>query len=59
MAEAYNYYVAADNGDKNYRAKYNGPQVADAMAAWSKAITDGAEYVVLEALRERPEPAGG
>lgn len=48
----YNYYVSADNGGKN-KPVYNGPDAADAMAAWSKAVSDGVEYVVLEALREK------
>lgn len=32
--------------DQQYR------DVADAMAAWSRAVSDGYEYAVLEALRE-------
>ena len=52
--EPYSYYVGVDNG-WDHRVPYNGPDAAEAMAAWSKAVTDGKEYVVLEALRERPE----
>jgi hypothetical protein len=48
---SYNYYVSADNGERRV-TRYNGDQAADAMAAWSKAVTDGDEYVVIEALRE-------
>lgn len=48
-SETFNYYVAVD---ENYKA-YRGTDIADAMAAWSKGIEDGAEYVVIEALRER------
>ena len=33
---------------------YAGPDAADAMAAWSAAITAGAEYVTLESLRKVP-----
>ena len=58
MAEKFNYYVSVDSGGRHYDAKYNGDQAADAMAAWSKAITDGAEYAVLEALRETPGGQG-
>lgn len=53
LSEVYNYYVAGDDGEGPRTAPYNGPDAADAMAAWSKAISEGAEYVVLEALRER------
>jgi hypothetical protein len=35
-----------------YRNLYRGSVIADAMAAWSKAVSDGEEYVMLEALRE-------
>jgi len=50
----YNYYVSASDGrDRNYAVKYNGGDAADAMAAWSKAITDGATYIVLEAIEEQ------
>lgn len=57
-AEQFNYYVAADNPPDKHKPLYNGADAADAMAAWSKAVTDGAEYVVLEALRERPAGQG-
>lgn len=50
----FNFYVSADGGGKSYRALYNGGDAADAMAAWSKALTEGKEYIVLEALREVP-----
>jgi hypothetical protein len=46
----YNYYVSVANDAKARDTKYNGDQVADAMAAWSQAISDGAEYAVIEAL---------
>ena len=48
----YTFYVSADNGPNSRYAKYNGDQVADAMAEWSKAVSEGAEYIVIEALRE-------
>jgi hypothetical protein len=52
---AYHYYVSVDNDNNDHHdTKYNGDQAADAMAAWSKAITDGAEYATLEALRDQP-----
>lgn len=35
---------------------YDGPDAADAMAAWSKAIAGNGEYVIIEALRA---PLGG
>ncbi len=50
----YNYYVSRDDGERNVPV-YNGNDAAEAMAAWSLAITDGVEYVVLEALREIPK----
>lgn len=53
MTEKYNYYVSVDEGDRHYKSRYNDMQVADAMAEWSKAISEGNEYVLLEALRER------
>lgn len=50
----YHYYVDIDatDGKHKHRVAYNGTDAADAMAAWSKAVSDGAEYAVLEALRE-------
>jgi len=52
-SEPYNYYVDISDGPGNHLRGYNGTDAAEAMAAWSKAITDCNEYVVLEALRER------
>jgi uncharacterized protein (DUF736 family) len=49
----YWYHVS---GDK-LPSLYQGHDAADAMAAWSKAVGDGEEYVTLEALRE-PELTG-
>ena len=53
------YYLQVDvddaKPDTHYRNVYQGTSVPDAMAAWSKAISDGAEYVMLEALRKDPE----
>lgn len=51
----YNYYVSGTHTGLR-DVKYNGEQAADAMAAWSAAITDGYEYVVIEALREEERP---
>jgi hypothetical protein len=47
---SYHYLVDADAGNRG--RLYDGTDAADAMAAWSKAISDGAEYVTLEALRD-------
>lgn len=35
---------------KTHEVLYAGNDPADAMAAWSKAIADGVEYVTLESL---------
>ena len=48
----YRYLVDADAG--NAGRLYDGTDAADAMAAWSKAISRGVGYVTLEALRDRP-----
>lgn len=37
------------------RTLYDGPDSADAMAAWSDAITRRLEYVTLESLRSPDE----
>ena len=42
-----------------YVTRYDGTDHADAMAAWSKAIQDGVEYVTLESLRELPRRHDG
>ena len=47
----YHYFV--ESSDDTYIQHYIGVDVADAMAAFSKAISDGREYVMIEALRER------
>lgn len=43
-----------EQGTGIYRTLYDGTDLADAMAAWSKAIEDGVEYVTLESLRRKP-----
>ena len=43
--------VTAPDGSKHYYL-YRGGDIADAMAAYSKAIADGAEYVTLESMLE-------
>jgi hypothetical protein len=53
VSEVYNYYVSKSEQPHGHQTLYNGLDAADAMAAWSKAVSDGAEYAVLEALRER------
>jgi hypothetical protein len=47
----YRYLVETD-GPSQARRRYDGTDAADAMAAWTKAILDGVEYVTLEALRD-------
>lgn len=49
----YRYYVSKDegNGSEN-KPVYEGSDIGDAMAAWSSAVADNVEYVVLEALLE-------
>lgn len=47
----YNHEVI-EQGTGIYRVLYSGTDHADALAAWSKAIEDGVEYVVLESLRD-------
>jgi hypothetical protein len=62
VSEPYSYHVSVDDGSgvldavtgvrKKYRSKtFTDP--ADAMAMWSEAVTNGAEYITIEALRER------
>ncbi len=48
-APSYSYLVDSNAGNRG--RLYDGPDAADAMAAFSKAISDGVEYVTLEALR--------
>lgn len=47
----FHYYVAVDDGHKNVPV-YSGYDAAEAMAAWSKGVTEGHEYIVLEAIQE-------
>ena len=47
----YRYLVEVRRSGDVTRRLYDGTDAADAMAAWSTAITDGGEYVTLEALR--------
>ena len=51
----FHFYVAADDNltpEGKTRHLYDGPDAADAMAAWSGAVAEGgAEYVVMEAVR--------
>ena len=61
VPEPATYYLQVDVDDArpetHYRNVYKGSSVPDAMAAWSKAIAEGAEYVMLEALKEHPKEA--
>lgn len=50
----YSYYVSA-HASGVLTTLYNGKDAADAMAAWSEAITAGVEYVFLEALKDIPK----
>jgi uncharacterized protein (DUF736 family) len=52
----YSFRVETDDArlKPRHRLRYDGIDAADAMAAWSKAISQGIEYVTLEALRDRP-----
>lgn len=52
MSPKYRYMVDAQS--PGHLKLYDGTDVADAMAAFSKSISDGVEYVTLEALRELP-----
>jgi hypothetical protein len=45
-------YLVETNGRFPARRQYDGTDAADAMAAWSKAIQEGVDYVTLEALRD-------
>ncbi len=51
------YRYLVDSGAGNRGRLYDGTDAADAMAAWSKAISQGVEYVTIEALRDRPAKA--
>jgi hypothetical protein len=48
-------YQVIEQGTNIYRTHYEGTDAADAMAAWSKCISEGAEYVTLEALSIKEE----
>jgi hypothetical protein len=51
---------AVNPSKPNSRKLYQGYDIADAMAAWSKAVSEGAEYIVMEALVRKeqiPEPS--
>jgi hypothetical protein len=56
----YHHMVMVDGGGPEGKRGviylYRGDNAADAMAAWSQAITDGREYVTLESLKETPGP---
>ena len=56
LAVTYHFVVETDDArlTPRHRRRYYGPDAADAMGAWSKAISQGIEYVTLEALRDRP-----
>lgn len=52
---SYRYLVEFDGPPGTRRGRvYDSTDPADAMAAWSKAISEGRLYVMLEALREGP-----
>lgn len=49
-APGYRHLVETDGPGRSVRL-YDGEDAADAVAAWSKAISDGADYVTLESLK--------
>lgn len=49
----YSHTVEVDDGPGKRRSLYRGDDFADAMAAWSRAVEAGGEYVMLESLRAR------
>ena len=54
--ELYHYYVSVSDPEPIDGKKYTSTDTTDsgdAMAAWSAGIAAGAEYVTIEALRER------
>jgi hypothetical protein len=60
QGELFRYYVSVSDGSgpqARRSTEYNGTDAADAMAAYSKGVSERYEYVVLEALRERQEGA--
>jgi len=46
------YRYMVDTQNPGHIKMYDGTDVADAMAAFSKSISDGVEYVTLEALHD-------
>ena len=46
------WFLVESETDKKWKHRYKGHNVADAMAAYTAAILDGEEYVMLESLRE-------
>jgi hypothetical protein len=48
------YHYLVDSSAGNRGRLYSGTDAADAMAAWSNAISQGVEYVTIEALRDLP-----
>lgn len=50
----FSYHVTAHYASAGLRVLYDGGNTTDAMAAWSNAVSEGVEYVFLEALREEP-----
>lgn len=53
MDMSYRYLVETQGSTTKEARKYDGPNIADAMAAWSALISAGIEYATLEAIRER------
>ena len=51
-AESIQYwYLVESENNKHWKKWYDGHNAADAMAAYTAAILDGEEYVMLESLR--------
>ena len=56
---SYHYEVTTQDpkSKPRYQVLYRGTDAADAMAAWSKAISSGIDYATLEALHDREPPS--
>jgi hypothetical protein len=51
----YSYFVTVQQPHTPSVDVYRGNDLAEAMVAWSKAISEGVEYVELEALGDRED----
>jgi hypothetical protein len=46
-----NYHHLVEVKNKTWETRYKGDDVADAIVAYSAAIEEGGEYVIIESLR--------